>query len=85
MDKKEAIEKLKANSWEYEKRYFRYELAVNLEDAQEIIEQIHEPQKAVIPKFAANWIKYYKDKKLGLYRTIASRTMSKEHGWMGMR
>ena len=44
----------------------------------DIISQIDESQKAVIPKFAANRIKYYKDRKLGLYRALASRTMSKE-------
>ena len=56
MNKQEALKALDESSWEYENRYFRYELAVNLEDAKETISQIEEPQKVVIPKFVAEWI-----------------------------
>ena len=45
MNKTEAIKALEESSWEYENRYFRYELAVNLEDAKEIVAQIEESQK----------------------------------------
>ena len=57
MNKQQAIEELKENSWEYENRYFKYELALSLEDAQEIVSQIDEPAKVVVPKFVAEWTK----------------------------
>ncbi|HFI0021307.1 TPA: DUF1642 domain-containing protein [Streptococcus suis] len=66
MNKKEAILKLKDESWEYEDNYFRTIHAVDLDEAQEIISQIDEPQKVVVPKFVAEWIEYCKSNKLTL-------------------
>ena len=40
MNKQEALEALKENSWEFETNYFKYELVIDLKDAQEIISQI---------------------------------------------
>ena len=45
MNKQEALEALKENSWEFETNYFKYELVIDLKDAQEIVSQIDEPQK----------------------------------------
>ena len=32
------------------------ELVIDLKDAQEIVSQIDEPQKVVVPKFVAEWV-----------------------------
>ena len=51
MDKKEAIEELKKRRVGFgDVASVRFDLAVT------IIEQIHEPQKVVVPKFVAEWI-----------------------------
>ena len=60
MNKQEALEALKENSWEFETNYFKYELVIDLKDAQEIVSQIDEPQKPVVPKFVAEWIEAHK-------------------------
>ena len=57
MNKQEALEALKENSWEFETNYFKYELVIDLKDAQEIVSQIDEPRKVVVPKFVAEWMK----------------------------
>ena len=56
MNKQEAIEKLKEVSWECEDN----SLVVSLDYAQEIISQIDETQKVVVPKFVAEWIEELK-------------------------
>ena len=60
MNKQEALEALKENSWEFETNYFKYELVIDLKDAQEIVSQIDEPRKVVVPKFVAEWLKKYR-------------------------
>ena len=60
MNKQEALEALKENSWEFETNYFKYELVIDLKDAQEIVSQIDEPQKVTVPKFVAEWIEELK-------------------------
>ena len=56
MDKKEAIEELKKRRVGFgDVASVRFDLAVT------IIEQIHEPQKVVVPKFVAEWIKSQKE------------------------
>ena len=60
MNKQQAIEELKENSWEYENNHFQYESAIDLEDAEDIVSQINEPQKVVVPKFVAEWIGWCK-------------------------
>ena len=66
MNKQEALEALKENSWEFETNYFKYELVIDLKDAQEIVSQIDEPQKPVVPKFVAEWVGYCKFNRLTL-------------------
>ena len=56
MNKQEALEALKENSWEFETNYFKYELVIDLKDAQEIVSQIDEPQKVTVPKFVLDWV-----------------------------
>ena len=56
MNKQEAIEKLKEVSWECEDS----SLGISLDYTQEIISQIDEPQKVVVPKFVAEWIEELK-------------------------
>lgn len=41
-----------------------------LEEVKNIIRQIHEPQKPVVPKFVAEWIKKHKDKGYRLAHTL---------------
>ena len=84
MNKKEAIEELRKQSWEYENRYFQYELAVYLEDAQETISQIDEPQKVVVPKYIADKIEYCKDVEgYGLFHTMDYCYQYKDSGeWL---
>ena len=71
MDIKKAIEELRENSWEYENRHFQYESVIYLEDAQEIISQIDEPAKVVIPKFVAEWIEEKKKSGIDLHKSMA--------------
>lgn len=58
MNINEAIEKLKAESWEHEDHFCRNVVsAIDLDVALEIISQIETPPKLVIiPKFVAEWI-----------------------------
>lgn len=56
MNKQEAILRLKAESWEYDDNCFRTAHVIDLDVAQEIISQIHKPQKVKIPQFVADWI-----------------------------
>ena len=67
MNKQEALEALKENSWEFETNYFKYELVIDLKDAQEIVSQIDEPQKVTVPKFVAEWIEELKKSHSNLY------------------
>ena len=56
MNKQEAIEKIKGKSLFYEDDYTGAITVIDLDDAQEIISQIDEPQKVVVPKFVAEWL-----------------------------
>ncbi|HFI0084481.1 TPA: DUF1642 domain-containing protein [Streptococcus suis] len=63
MNKQEAIEKIYNASWDSPD----YEgLVVKVETVNEIIYQIHEPQKVMVPKFVAEWIEYCKSNELTL-------------------
>lgn len=61
MNKQEAIEKLKEESWECDDIYVGVTPVIDLDDAQEIISKIDEPQKVVVPKFVADWIESQKE------------------------
>ena len=56
MNKQEAIEAIKKLSDDLLEVRF-----VSLESVIDIISQIHEPQKAVVPKFVAEWIEELKE------------------------
>ena len=71
MNKQEALEALKENSWEFETNYFKYELVIDLKDAQEIVSQIDEPQKPVVPKFVAEWMEWCKSNDVTLLGGIS--------------
>ncbi|NQP30708.1 DUF1642 domain-containing protein [Streptococcus suis] len=63
MNKQEAIEEIYTASWDSPD----YEgLVVNVETVYEIISQIHEPQKVVVPKFVAEWIEELKKSRSNL-------------------
>ncbi|HEM3702190.1 TPA: DUF1642 domain-containing protein [Streptococcus suis] len=66
MNKQEAIKKLKAESWEYEDNFCRVVHVIDLDVAQKILSQIHEPQKFVVPKVVATWIEHCKQSNLDL-------------------
>ena len=57
MNKQEAIEKLESNALNIGDN----DLVVGLNVAKHIINQIDEPQKPVVPKFVAEWIKSQKE------------------------
>ncbi|MGQ7489384.1 DUF1642 domain-containing protein [Streptococcus suis] len=63
MNKQEAIKEIYTASWDSPD----YEgLIVEVETVNEIIYQIDEPQKVVVPKFVAEWIEYCKSNRLTL-------------------
>ena len=83
MNKQQAIEELKEQSWEYENRYFQYELVIHLEDAQEIVSQIDEPKKIKIPQFVADWLEYMKENKYSLRDALERASERAEvYEWM---
>ena len=55
MNKQEAIEKIKELSDNIQEVRF-----VSLECVLDIVNQIDEPQKVVVPKFVAEWLKKYR-------------------------
>ena len=55
MNKEEVIEAIKKISDDLLEVRF-----VSLESVIDIVSQIHEPQKVVVPKFVAEWIKKYR-------------------------
>ncbi|HFI0065511.1 TPA: DUF1642 domain-containing protein [Streptococcus suis] len=63
MNKQEAIEKIYNASWDSPD----YEgLVVKVETVNDIISQIHEPQKVVVPKLVAGWLEWCKQSNLDL-------------------
>lgn len=56
MNKQEAIERIESGAFTVEDT----DLVVDLSYAKNIINQINEPQKPVIPKFVAEWIEDHK-------------------------
>ena len=62
MNKQEAIERIESSSFDIEDT----DLVVGLSYAKNIINQIDEPQKVVVPKFVAEWIEYCKSNKFTL-------------------
>lgn len=70
MNKQEAILRLKAESWEYDDNCFRTAHVIDLDVAQEIISQIHKPQKPVVPKFVAEWIETARKQHLSLRQAM---------------
>ena len=66
MNKQEAIESIKKISDDLLEVKF-----VSLESVIDIVSQIHEPQKPVVPKFVAEWYEKYKnDIDRAIYNTI---------------
>lgn len=89
MNKQEAIEQVKNKALHHcgEKECYKdgCEKSIELNTALEIINQIDEPQKVVIPKFVAEWIKYCKDRRSTLYLALTPTKMSKElNEWMAL-
>ncbi|HEL1583646.1 TPA: DUF1642 domain-containing protein [Streptococcus suis] len=53
--------------------------------AVEVIDQIHEPQKVVVPKFVAEWIEHCKGRRGTLYFAFTPSRMSRElNEWMAL-
>lgn len=59
MNKQEAIERIESRAFNIEDT----DLVVGLTYAKSIINQINEPEKVVVPKFVAEWIEHYKNKR----------------------
>lgn len=81
MNKQEAIEKLKEESWEYEDVYVGVTPVIDLDDAQDIVSQIEEPQKVVVPKFVAEWLEEMKQDERPLYNVMSSLMNKTNHEW----
>ena len=62
MHKQEAIERIESGAFTIEDTA----LVVGLSYTKNIINQIDEPQKVVVPKFVAEWIEYCKSNKFTL-------------------
>ena len=56
MNKHEAIERIESRAFNIEDT----DLVVGLSFTKNIINQINEPQKVVVPKFVAEWLKKYR-------------------------
>lgn len=56
MNKQELIEKLKTIDGGYGSRYY-----IAMGDVFELVEQLDEPQKPVVPQFVADWYEEHKD------------------------
>lgn len=69
MNKQEAIEKIK--SIPYDTGMFLKVMEVPLDKVIEIVDQIHEPQKPIIPKFVAEWIEEKKKSGIDLHKSMA--------------
>ncbi|MCQ8272062.1 DUF1642 domain-containing protein, partial [Streptococcus suis] len=58
---------------------------VPLEVVVNTIDQIHEPQKVVVPKFVAEWIEHCKGRRSTLYFAFTPSRMSRElNEWMAL-
>ena len=78
MNKQEAIESLKKmaeESFEIAKTH-----AVYIDSILEVIEEIHGPQKVVVPKFVAEWYEIYKNDLDPAIYNIITRTYKKVNG-----
>ena len=78
MNKQEAIKLIKKLE-----EYFGFSKGVYLEkrDVINIISQIDEPQKPVVPKFVAEWIEEMKQDERHLYSVMISLMNKTDHEW----
>ena len=76
MNKQEAIESIKKISDDLLEVKF-----VSLESVIDIVSQIHEPQKVVVPMFVAAWIEEMKQDKRTLYSVMSSLMNKTNHEW----
>ena len=76
MNKQEAIESIKKISEGLLEVKF-----VSLESVIDIVSQIHEPQKVVVPKFVAEWINGMKQDKRPLYSVMSSLMNKINNEW----
>ncbi|WP_170243875.1 DUF1642 domain-containing protein [Streptococcus suis] len=66
MNKQEAIRRMKREQFQVPYGQGIFVHAVFADKAIELISQIHEPQKVVVPKFVAEWIEHCKQSNLDL-------------------
>ena len=78
MNKQEAIKLI-----EKLEEYYGFSKGVYLEkrDVINIISQIDEPKKPVVPKFVAEWINGMKQEERHLYSVMISLMNKTDHGW----
>ncbi|NQG19379.1 DUF1642 domain-containing protein [Streptococcus suis] len=70
MNKQEAIRRMKREQFQVPYGPGIFVHAVFMDKAIELINQIHEPQKVVVPKFVAEWIEYCKLANVSLYDAL---------------
>ncbi|WP_288630958.1 DUF1642 domain-containing protein [uncultured Streptococcus sp.] len=72
MNKQEAIEKLRNESWKY---YDSIELVIETKMVIEVIKQLDEPEKPVVPPYIDTWIQGAKYNGFDLYEAMTDDEM----------
>lgn len=72
MNKQEAIEKLRNESWKY---YDSIELVIETKTVIEVIKQLDEPEKPVVPPYIDTWIQGAKYNGFDLYEAMTDDEM----------
>lgn len=84
MNKKELIKRIESNTWLKKTYTGETEMFIPLSKLRELLEQLDEPKKVVIPRFVAEWIKQCKkvgtlaDCLNGYYETGVNKVVSSE-------
>lgn len=60
---------------------YPHEQMVDREEVLNLIDQLDEPEKVVIPKFVADWIEEMKQDERPLYNVMSSLTNKRNHEW----
>lgn len=79
MNKQEAIEKLRNESWKY---YDSIELVIETKTVIEVIKQLDEPEKPVVPPYIDTWIQGAEYNGFDLYEAMTDETPDKTSTWI---
>ncbi|MDW8760158.1 DUF1642 domain-containing protein [Streptococcus suis] len=82
MNKQEAIEKAKEYGEFYSNAFGGTVKMVPVGPIIDIIYEIHEPQKVVVPKFVAEWIEHYKGRDYTLRDVLKAKLPAELNNWL---